>query len=276
MPIGEQDMIVDNEVDSTDLFTGLANGYQDFRPSYPEELLLELKAYIETHRNLFWPDRPKVYDIGAGTGILTRQLRSILGGKFGLKGVEPNQDMREAARTSTPSGLDIDYLYGVAERLPIEDGEASVILVAQAAHWFDRARFYHEVRRALHRQGVFGIMQNDRAWDTSAFNDNFEQFLEAASPGYTRHYRDFPFLDELMAAEGFEEVTSCSVEWCREMTEDQWLGMSLSSTKVQKAIENLGKEKVVESLKRLMLPFLTADRRVHVHYRSKLFLALRL
>lgn len=120
----------DNKLDSTDLFTGLANGYQEFRPSYHVELLAEPKAYVEKHRNSLWPSHPMVYEIGAGTGILARQLRTILGGQFGITGVEPNLDMCEAARKNTPTGLDIDYIYGVAERFPIEDGKASVIVVA--------------------------------------------------------------------------------------------------------------------------------------------------
>ena len=122
-------------------------------------------------------------------------------------------------------------------------------------------------------RGRLGADASDRAWDISSLDDAYEQFLEAASPGYSRHYRDFPFLDELTVAGGFAEMTSYSVEWFRQMTDEQFLGISLSSTKVRRAIENLGKEKVVNGLKNLMMPFLTADRRVHVHCRSRLFLA---
>ena len=157
--------------------------------------------------------------------------------------------MREAARKNTPTELDIDYTYGVAERLPIEDGKASVIVVAQAIHWFNRARFYREVRRGLHVNGVFAIMQNDRAWNVSALDDAYEQFLEATSAGYDRHCRDFPYLDELTAEEGFSEVTSHSVEWSREITQDQFLGLSLTVTWVKRAIWSLGREKVVNSLR---------------------------
>ncbi len=275
IPVETLDMkSTDNKLDSTDLFTGLANGYQEFRPSYPGVVLAELKAYVEKHRNSLWPKPPMVYDIGAGTGILTRQLRSVLGGQFGIMGVEPNQDMREEARKNTPTELNIEYIYGVAERLPIADDTASVIVVAQAIHWFDRAQFYREVRRVLHVDGVLAIMHNDRAWDTSALGEAYEQFLEATSPGYSRHFRDFPFLDELTGPGGFSDVTSHGVEWHREMTVDQFLGMSLSITKVQRAIESLGTEKVVNSLKNLVVPFLTTSGRVHVHYHARLFLAV--
>ena len=264
---------MDDKRDSTNLFTGLADVYQEFRPSYPEELLAEFKAYVEEHQNSLWPKHPMVYDIGAGTGILTRQLRSILGGQFGIMGVEPNQDMREEARKNTATELNIEYIYGVAERLPIADDTASVIVVAQAIHWFDRAQFYREVRRVLHVDGVLAIMHNDRAWDISALDDAYEQFLEATSPGYSRHFRDFPFLNELTGAGGFSEVTSRSVEWHREITVDQFLGMSLSITKVQTAIDSLGTEEVVNGLKNLVVPFLTTSGHVRVHYHSRLFLA---
>ena len=140
----------------------LLTAFKSFDHRTPGCCSWSLRLYVEKHRNSIWPKRPMVYDIGAGTGILTRQLRSMLGGQFGIRGVEPNRDMREAARKNTPTELDIDYTYGVAERLPIEDGKASVIVVAQAIHWFNRARFYREVRRGLHVNGVLAIMQNDR------------------------------------------------------------------------------------------------------------------
>ena len=69
-----------------DKFNKLADIYEKYRPSYPEEYV----KYIIRECNL--NEESIVADIGAGTGILTRQL---LENNLKVIGVEPNTDMRK-------------------------------------------------------------------------------------------------------------------------------------------------------------------------------------
>jgi SAM-dependent methyltransferase len=53
-----------------------------------------------------------------------------------------------------------------AEETSLPDGSADVITVAQAAHWFDRDRFYAEARRVSRRGGIlalitYGVVETD-------------------------------------------------------------------------------------------------------------------
>lgn len=43
-------------------------------------------------------------------------------------------------------------------KIPHEDSSLSLIISAQAAHWFDLPRFYEEVKRTLKNNGVLALI----------------------------------------------------------------------------------------------------------------------
>ena len=69
-------------------FSGKANIYARYRPTYPEEYLKYLAADCGLQPGI------DAADIGSGTGILTRQL---LAREARVFAVEPNNDMRRKA-----------------------------------------------------------------------------------------------------------------------------------------------------------------------------------
>ena len=72
-------------MDNTKKFTNKADKYVSSRPSYPTKLM----DYL--YNEVGFSDKSKIADIGAGTGIFTRQL---LERKSDVIAVEPNDDMR--------------------------------------------------------------------------------------------------------------------------------------------------------------------------------------
>ena len=99
---------------------------------------------------------PRVLDLGAGTGKLTRQLV-----ERGLEviAVDPSDGMLgELGRVlpGTPA------LAGTAEGIPLPDHSVDVVLVAQAWHWVDPARAVPEVARVLSPGGRLGLIWNLR------------------------------------------------------------------------------------------------------------------
>ena len=72
-------------------------------------------------------------------------------------------------------------------------------MAAQAAHWFDRPRFYREAARVLDGRGLLALVFNCRLWQESPFMEEHERLLERLSPGYTRRYREIDFLAEAAA-----------------------------------------------------------------------------
>lgn len=247
-------------------FDNLAAQYQSFRPDYPDASFAELRRTLnEALARGGFPLHPLLVDMGAGTGISTRQIAGRVGLPWRIVGIEPNADMRREAQR-TPTLAHVSYQDGCAEAFPFADRSVSAVTAAQAAQWFQRPSFYAECMRVLHSGGVVSILQNNRDWSRAGMLDEYERFLEAESPGYTRHYRDIDFVHELSAA-GFADARVCRVTWERPMGRDDFIGMALSSTKVQAVVRRLGEQDVRRRIgaiwrswcdgEHLALPYLT-------------------
>lgn len=247
-------------------FDRIAGIYQRFRPDYPPQLLAALRELILGSGPA--ADEVLVVDVGAGTGIATRVLRQALGPGPRLLGVEPSARMRAEAVAHTPPALAIEYAEGLAERLPCGHRSVRAVVAAQSAHWFERPRFYAECRRVLEPGGVVALLYNNRDWRGHPLLEAYEAYLEAHSPGYTRGYRAFPFARELSEA-GFDVPDPTRVAWRRAMTREQFVGMSLSSTKTDAVVQRKGRATVEEELAGLVARFAGARPVFEIPYVSE-------
>ncbi|MGH9279466.1 MAG: class I SAM-dependent methyltransferase, partial [Acidimicrobiales bacterium] len=102
-----------------------------------------------------WPGRT-VLDLAAGTGKLTRLL--VPSGAR-VVGVEPLAEMRAELAGVLP---EVEAVEGTAEAIPLGDGTADAVTVAQAFHWFDGARALDEIHRVLRPQGGLAMLWNVR------------------------------------------------------------------------------------------------------------------
>jgi SAM-dependent methyltransferase len=127
-------------------FGEAADAYERGRPSYPARIVAWL---IETTSG-------RIIDLGAGTGKLTRDLMGL--GRSVIA-VEPDPVMRRALATRLPR---VPVLAGTAERIPLPDGCAGLVVAAQAWHWVDPARAIPEVARVLTSDGALAMVWNDR------------------------------------------------------------------------------------------------------------------
>jgi SAM-dependent methyltransferase len=127
-------------------FGPVAETYERGRPGYPAEAL-----------NWLLPaGRPRVVDLGAGTGKLTRQIHDR---GLPVTAVDPSPGMLDQLRRTVPG---VPALLGSAEDIPLPAGSADVVLVAQAWHWVDPARAAPEVGRVLSPGGRLGLVWNLR------------------------------------------------------------------------------------------------------------------
>jgi SAM-dependent methyltransferase len=247
----------------TRAFDDLAEGYQRFRPDYPQAAWETLRGYVGSE------ELELVIDVGAGTGIATRALRGVFGAGVDVVGVEPGEGMRERAEKT---GGGVRYVAAPAEALPFGDGSASVVLTAQALHWFDRPAFYAEAARVLRPGGVFAVLVNDRDTAASSFLPAYEDLLERHSEGYSRDYRDFPISDELDAAFGMGD--DYRFGWTRRQTRDEFIGTALSSSKTNAVVRKLGEAETRAAIGAVLALHFAGDD-VEIPYMTRLFLRRR-
>jgi SAM-dependent methyltransferase len=156
-------------------FGAVADSYEQGRPSYPAAALDLLTRELELHED------STVVDLAAGTGKLTRDLVP----RFGrVIAVEPLDEMR-ASLASSAAG--VEALAGTAEAVPIDDGEAAAVFVAQAFHWFANAAALAEIARVLEQRGGLALLFNTSPWERregtwfSALNDLLDARADLAT-----------------------------------------------------------------------------------------------
>ena len=127
-------------------FGRVAHLYERGRPPYPGAALDWILP----------AGRPRVLDLGAGTGKLTRQIAAR---GLDVTAVDPSEGMLDQLRTVLPG---VPARTGTAEQIPLDDDSVDVVLVAQAWHWVDPARAVPEIARVLSPGGRLGLLWNLR------------------------------------------------------------------------------------------------------------------
>lgn len=162
-------------------------------------------------------DCAAVLDLGAGTGLLTRQLADRVGD---VVAVEPDPRMREVLEDGCPRAT---VLEGTGERIPLPGARVDAVMVSAAWHWMDPARALPEIARVLTPGGTFGFLwtRQDRrvpwvnALDTFvveelAADDRVDHLIRRLSAG--------PWLPQDAP---FTSLASHVVTWTAELTSEQ-------------------------------------------------------
>src|ERR1051325_1258238 len=126
--------------DSTLRFGSRVANYAKYRPSYPDKVL----DYLQ-HECHLTPESV-IADVGSGTGIFTKLL---LDQGYTVYAVDPNDAMRQEAEKQLKSLNGFHSVNGTAENTSLADKSASLIVCAQAFHWFNNAEAKAEFKRIL-------------------------------------------------------------------------------------------------------------------------------
>ena len=129
-------------------FGRAAHLYEDGRPGYPAEAVSWLVGALGP--------RPRVADVGAGTGKLTRAL---VHAETEVVAVDPDPAMLATLRERVPG---VPTFTGTAEQLPLPDASLDAVVLGQAWHWVEPVAGSAEVGRVLRPGGVLGLVWNIR------------------------------------------------------------------------------------------------------------------
>lgn len=160
-------------------FSNAAADYAKYRPNYPE---VAIEKVLE---GLGLPFQIVAADIGAGTGIASRQLA-----EKGIKvfAVEPNAEMRQAA-ISHPL---IEVCDGTAEATNLPDASVDLVVCFQAFHWFNREQSLSEFRRILKPAGRLALV-----WNFWSFEDEFTKEYYYVIKSQSKHKQERSFSSQL-------------------------------------------------------------------------------
>lgn len=125
-----------------DRFSIQSKYYKDFRPNYPEALLVYIYSYCNAKTNC--------WDCGTGNG----QVATILSDSFDQVFATDISQQQINHAIYRPN---IQYSVQRAEKTTFPDNYFDLITVAQAVHWFDIPSFNKEVQRVLKPNGVIAI-----------------------------------------------------------------------------------------------------------------------
>jgi SAM-dependent methyltransferase len=131
-------------------FSAGSDAYDRGRPSYPQEAVDLIVDELGIDRDT------TVVDLAAGTGKFTALL---LPTGADVVAVEPVAEMRETLARTIPEAEVHD---GTAEAIPLADGFAGAVTVAQAFHWFDADDALTEIARVLEPGGGLAFLWNRR------------------------------------------------------------------------------------------------------------------
>ncbi len=146
-----------------DHFSAQADRYTQFRPHYGQELFAYLASLPARHA-LAW-------DCGTGSGqaalALAEHFQEVVA-------TDPSSRQIEHAQPHDR----VRYVVASAEHAPIAGRSVDLISVAQAVHWFDRPRFYDEVRRVGRAGSVLALWAYGLATISPAVDAVVARFYE--------------------------------------------------------------------------------------------------
>jgi SAM-dependent methyltransferase len=249
-----------SQLNPTGRFSGLADAYAKYRPTYPDAAL----DYIVQRCSLSAVSR--LVDVGCGTGISSR-LFAARG--IAVVGIEPNDAMR--AKAEAAATLLEQYRKGTAEATGLPDNFADAVLAAQAFHWFRPDDALREFYRILRPDGHVALFWNERDEQdkgTAAFGDVMRSGPDAAAVEGSRATAGEPLLHHPLFVEASRVVFANQ----QEMDEEGLLGRAFSASYAPR--EPAAVERFTAALRDVFARFARFGK-VMLHYATSVYLARR-
>lgn len=130
-------------------FEKLAQKYSEGRYGFDDKVFDYISETAGTLPNKY------ILDIGCGTGLGTRQLKSH---KANVVGSDISAAMIEEARTLDSEG---EYVVAPVSKLPFPDNSFDMVTAFSSFHWFTDQDSINEIKRILKPGGAFYVINKN-------------------------------------------------------------------------------------------------------------------
>lgn len=175
-----------------DYFSKQANAYAAFRPTYP----VALYEFIFQHLT----EKRAAWDCATGNGQVARYLADHFEKVFAT-------DISRQQLDQAIQQKNIIYSLSPAEKTPFPDNHFDLITVGQALHWFDRDRFYEEVKRVSKPGAILAVWGYALLYIEPAINKEIMNFYNDTVGLYWDDARKLVEEEYKTIAFPFEEIT---------------------------------------------------------------------
>jgi SAM-dependent methyltransferase len=210
-------------------FDRVASIYDEIRPHYPAELFGLLFSWL--------PDRPKIVEVGPGTGQATGDL---LAHGARVTAVELGPHLAERLRQGIGSP-DLNVVVADFEQVDLEADSFDCVFSASAYHWISPQGQRDRPAELLHAGGVLAVVelvQVQSAVDRGFFDavqPIYEKYGEGGEREATpeRKAATARVYAPLQKDRRFTDVTMHRFDWDQTYTSDQYCKLMLSNSGTQ-------------------------------------------
>jgi SAM-dependent methyltransferase len=255
-------------------FDAWAGEYDRYRPTYPNAVFDLIRS------ELGLPERPRVADLGAGTGRASLAMATL---GWRVTAVEPGGPMLDVlGARAAEAGLTVECVQATAEASGLAPDSVDLATAAQAFHWFDKGAALAEMARIVRPGGGIALFWNVRDEERSPFVADYHRILEryggVAEGKYLQAGRSSgrsATRDAITAADGFEAPQLHELQHELPATAEGFVGMAFTASYVR-ALDPAAQDRFrTETLELLARHGHRGDEPFAVPYRVDLWTARR-
>lgn len=219
--------------------------YDRVRPTYPPRLYDDLETLLG------YPHRPRVLEIGCGTGQATAPM---IERGWSVKAVELSPTLAKVAREKLP---ELEVITADFESWPLPAEKFDLVMSATAFHWIDPAVRVPKSADALRPGGLLAVVATHHVkGGTEQFwidvQQCYEQWTEDAAPGGPRPASEVPQdPTEIDASGRFGSVIFRRYEWEQRYSAAEYLDL-LSSYSGHRALTSHARDGLYECVRALI------------------------
>lgn len=180
-----------------DNFSTQSDKYAKYRPNYPDKFFDYLNSLV--------PVKQASWDCGTGNGQVAVELAQTFEHVFAT-------DISASQIENASQLPNITYSVQPAEHTNFLDHQFDLVVIAQAIHWFDFAKFYAEVRRTVKPSGIISVIGYSRIKVTEQIDELISAFYHNMIGSYwdkerqyiDENYETIPFSFEEIDTPKFE------------------------------------------------------------------------